>query len=113
MIERRWTTLGKRFVFGTPVSDVVDVDGLNSIYTRILKTLEYLTDNYPDHNWGQYLQRSGGIEWSKIIIGGHSQGSGHAAYIAQKFLVDRVLMFSGPNDYSNYYSDTAPWVSNG
>jgi hypothetical protein len=43
-------------------------------------------------------------------VGGHSQGSGHACYLAKKHLVDRVLMFSGPNDYSDFYSNSAHWI---
>ena len=41
--------------------------------------------------------------WSKIILAGHSQGAGHAAYIAMMLPVPvrRVLMFSGPEDYDS------------
>lgn len=96
--------------FGTPVSDAVNVDTLNSIYTRTLKLIQYLDATYPSENWGQYLTSPNTIDWSKIIVGGHSQGAGHACYLAKQFLVDRVLMFSGPNDYSNYFSNSAYWL---
>lgn len=96
--------------FGTPESDVVSVDSLNSIYTRLLKLLQYLDQAHSSENWGQYLAGSNSIEWSKITLGGHSQGSGHACYLAKKYPVDRVLMFSGPNDYSNFYSNSANWL---
>lgn len=43
-------------------------------------------------------------------MGGHSQGAGHAAYLAKQFAVDRVLMFAGPNDYSDYFSSAANWL---
>lgn len=96
--------------FGIPASDAVNVDTLNSIYTRTLKLIQYLDATYPSENWGQYLTSPNTIDWSKIIVGGHSQGAGHACYLAKQFLVDRVLMFSGPNDYSNYFSNSAYWL---
>ncbi len=96
--------------FGTPVSNAVACDTLNSINTRTLKLLNYLVDQYPGHTWGNYLTSPTTIDWSKIVVGGHSQGSGHAAYLAKHVEVDRVLMFSGPNDYSNVYSNSANWL---
>ena len=96
--------------FGTPESDEVVVDSFNSIYTRTLKLLEYLKAAKPSQNWGQYLTETNTILWSKIIIGGHSQGAGHAAYLAKRFRVERALMFSGPNDYSDKYSNSANWL---
>jgi hypothetical protein len=96
--------------FGTPLSNDVSVDSLNSIYTRTLKLLQYLNTAYPLQNWGQFLISSTTPDWSKIIISGHSQGAGHACYLAKQYYVDRVLMFSGPNDYSNFYSTSAHWL---
>jgi pimeloyl-ACP methyl ester carboxylesterase len=47
--------------------------------------------------------------WSRIAVAGHSQGAGHAAYIAKKYEVDRVLMFSGPQDYFDDLAQPAAW----
>jgi hypothetical protein len=96
--------------FGTPISPDVSVDSLNCIYTRFIKLLNYLIVNHPSQNWSQYMLNPSTPDWSKIVVGGHSQGSGHACYFAKLNMVDRVLMFSGPNDYSNYYSNSANWL---
>lgn len=96
--------------FGTPLSNDVTVDTLNSIYTRFFKLLTYLDTTDISHNWGQYLVNTTTIDWSKIAIGGHSQGAGHAPYLAKNYLVDRVLMFSGPNDYSDHFNNSANWL---
>lgn len=96
--------------FGTPVSDDVTVDTLNSIYSRTINLLNYLSSAFPGENWGQYLSSPSSLDWSKIAIGGHSQGSGHACYLAKQFSAERVLMFSGPNDYSNTFSNSANWL---
>lgn len=96
--------------FGTPQSSHVTVDTLNSIYTRTLKLIQYLAVTYPSQNWGQYLLSPTTLDWSKIAVSGHSQGSGHAAYLAKYFPVERNVMFSGPNDYSSYYNCSAHWL---
>jgi hypothetical protein len=97
--------------FGNPVSDEVDVNMINSINTRTIKLLEYLHLVYPDQNWNQYLTSSNTLQWDKIIVSGHSQGSGHACYLGKHNLVDRVVMFAGPNDYSTFYNEPANWIS--
>ena len=96
--------------YGTPQSPDVTVDTLNSIYTRTINILNYLNVTFPDQNWGQYLDSSGVIDWSRIIVAGHSQGSGHACYFGKLNLVDRILLFSGPNDYSIFFSNSANWL---
>lgn len=96
--------------FGTPISSVVSVDSLNSIFTRTVKLIQHLDINYPHQNWGQYLDANNSMIWSKIIVAGHSQGSGHACYLSKYHPVNRVVMFSGPNDYSSYYGISANWL---
>lgn len=104
-------TYRNEICFGSSVSDQVTVDTLNSIHTRAVKLLIYLDVNYPSQNWGQYLTSENELNWSKIVVGGHSQGAGHAAYFAKKYEVSRVTMFSGPNDYSTYFSKPADWLT--
>ncbi|MFT5822725.1 MAG: hypothetical protein ACI8ZM_003982 [Crocinitomix sp.] len=98
--------------FGNPVSDAVDVNELNSVVTRSTKLLMHLVAQYPAQNWGQYLIDGNAPNWSKIMVAGHSQGSGHACYIAKTNVVNRVLMFSGPNDYSTHFEAPGNWLSN-
>ena len=96
--------------FGTTVSGDISIDTLHSIYQRTVNLLNYLSVNYPAHNWSQYLNSPTTLNWDKIAVGGHSQGSGHAAYLAKYYNVNRVLMFSGPNDYHNIYLRSANWL---
>ncbi len=96
--------------FGNPVSNVVSVNTLNCISTRITKLLIYLKASYADQNWGQYLTATNTIIWQKVIVAGHSQGSGHACYLGKKNLVDRVVMFAGPNDFHGYFNAAAHWL---
>ncbi|CAG5082411.1 BPSS1187 family protein [Parvicella tangerina] len=96
--------------YGTPVSSIVSIDSLNSLNTRLKNLLNYLSVTYPSDNWNQYISQDS-IHWNKIAVGGHSQGAGHAAYCAKKNNVDRVLMFSGANDFSDYYNSPANWIT--
>jgi hypothetical protein len=95
-------------VTGASVSDMVKVNAANSILNRFQKLLVYLVKHDPHEGWGQFV-KDGKPVWSRIIVAGHSQGSGHAGYIGKMFDVDRVLMFSGPQDYMDDLHKPAPW----
>lgn len=95
-------------VTGAPVSAKINVDPANSILNRFQKLLVYLVKHDPDGGWGQFVT-NGQPVWNRIIVAGHSQGAGHAAYIGKLYRVDRVLMFSGPQDYMDDLHKPAPW----
>ncbi len=96
--------------FGNQVSNVVSVDDLNSINTRTTKLIIHLKKAFPKQNWDQYLTTSNTLKWEKIVISGHSQGSGHACYLGKKRMAERVVMFSGPNDFSSFYNEAGNWL---
>ncbi len=95
-------------VTGAPVSDEINVDRANSILNRLQKLLVYLVKNDPDGGWSEFVA-DGQPVWSRVVVAGHSQGSGHAAYLGKMFDVDNVLMFSGPQDYLDDLGEPAPW----
>jgi len=97
-------------LYGEDVSPGITIDTTNSILNRTLKLLLYLDQTYPSENWGQYLSGTSLI-WSKVIASGHSQGSGHAAFMGHQFELSRVLMFAGPNEYSTFFNAQAEWLS--
>jgi len=98
-------------VTGAPGSDKITVDAANSILNRLQKLLAYLVKHDPKGGWGEFVGDDGQPVWSRIVVAGHSQGSGHAAYLGKMFAVDRVLMFSGPQDYLDDLDKPAPWES--
>jgi hypothetical protein len=95
-------------VTGAPVSERIQVSPANSILNRMQKLLVYLAQHDPDEGWGEFVA-DGQPVWSRIVVAGHSQGSGHAAYIGKMYKVDKVLMFSGPQDYLTELGKPAPW----
>ena len=94
--------------FGTPVSAVVQVDSANSIVNRLSKLLVYLAKQDPAGGWAAFL-KGNQPRWDKIVIAGHSQGAGHAAYLGKCFKLAGVLMFSGPQDYLKVFHHPARW----
>jgi hypothetical protein len=94
--------------FGTQVSSMVDVDSANSVVNRFSKLLVYLAAHDPAGGWADFVQGNH-PRWDKIIIAGHSQGAGHAAFLGKRFPLAGVVMFSGPQDYFKVLNRPAPW----
>jgi len=96
-------------IFGKDVSKDIDDLPEESIVNRLTKLLQYLDAQYPNGGWGGYLV-NGQPNWERIAVSGHSQGAGMAAMIAKRYLVDRVVLLSGPWDHYAPYASIAPWV---
>jgi hypothetical protein len=94
---------------GSDQTSGVNVNADNCIKSRLYKLLIYLQSQYPNQNWGQYIINYE-VNWSKCVIAGHSQGGGHAFYIAKQVLVDKAISFSSI-DWNSSLSASASWVS--
>ncbi len=82
-----------------------------SIEHRLIKLLEELQRIRPREEWKQFLTASGGINWRAIAVAGQSQGGGHAALIATKHEVARVIATGAVKDYSIRHRRPAAWLS--
>ena len=100
----------QEIITGEDLSDKVEVDETNSIENRLLKLIIHLNTNRPNEGWDIYLE-NGDLVWNKIIVAGHSQGGGHAAYMGLTKPLKRVLMFSSPNDWSDHFNAPAKWTT--
>lgn len=100
----------KEIILGGDLSSKVEVDLSNSIENRLTKLLVYLDANYMDQNWGQYLKNDT-VTWSQVAVSGHSQGGGHAVMLGALHNLKRVMCFSSPNDYSDFFDAPANWLS--
>lgn len=81
-----------------------------SIVSRLTAVLRHLDREHPDAGWGGYLAPDGQPAWSRIVLSGFSQGAGMAAFIAKRFPVDRVVLFSSPWDDFGPRRQPAPWL---
>lgn len=100
----------KEIITGEPLSNLTNVDSANSLLNRFNTFLQYLVKNDLQGGWEKFLEGNK-PRWENIIVAGHSQGSGHAAMLGKMFKVNRVLIFSGPQDYLVDMGIPSPWLS--
>ena len=81
---------------GTRGSAVSDVSPAGSIVSRFRDAVAHLDDVDPAGGWGRFVHSDEDIQWQDIVVAGHSQGGGEAAYIAHIRPVLGALMFSSP-----------------
>lgn len=89
----------------TDESDLVEVDAENGVFHRLERLLAHLETLAPDEDWSRYRNASGAVRWNRVLVSGHSQGAGHAAFIARLHRVARAVLFSG--------TEPAPWTQAG
>jgi predicted esterase len=99
-------------IFGGNVTSLIDDAPAESIVNRLVKLIAELDRRHPSEEWKQYLAGSE-PNWERIIVAGHSQGAGMAAYIAQRKRVARAVLFSSPWDNYGRFQSIAPWVAAG
>ena len=88
----------------------VNVTQPNSIENRLIKSLQYLNNEFPDENWDQYWSGDSSIIWESIVMSGHSQGGGHAAILGKLKSLERVVVFSSL-DWMNTLDRLPSWVT--
>lgn len=81
---------------GSRPSQFSEVTPAGSIVSRFRDAIAYLDDHDPDGGWDRFVQGDTDIAWRDIVVAGHSQGGGEAAYISHIRSVQGVIMFSAP-----------------
>lgn len=95
---------------GTPVSGQSAVTRANSIVNRLVKLLAWLNSKYPSEGWGQFLRAENSVDWSKIVLAGHSQGGGHVGVLTKSVVLSRAVYFSSPEDWNDLTNRPANWT---
>lgn len=98
---------------GTDASPLVAVPTTESVLHRLTKLLLWLHAQSPAEGWGGFLRPNGEPDWSRITVAGHSQGGGHAAWMAQQVAVQRAVYFASPADWDARLDRPAAWVARG
>lgn len=96
---------------GQPASSRVSVDRPNSIENRLVRLLRFMRSTEPNGNWGQFLNGDTDVKWSVVSVAGHSQGGGHALFIAQRYVVFRATAYASFGDGLPASNSVAPWVT--
>ncbi|MET0389980.1 MAG: hypothetical protein ABW321_28665 [Polyangiales bacterium] len=103
----------RSIVFGGQATEQLTVAPASSIASRISDLLQHLAKLRAAEGWSEFYDTKGnqGVVWQKLLLIGHSQGAGHAAFLAQQRRVAKVLLIAGPQDFSTVYQQPAPWLS--
>ncbi|MDH2444507.1 hypothetical protein QDR37_11180 [Amnibacterium sp. CER49] len=80
---------------GSAPSKVSAVTPRNGVLARLGAALDHLEQIDPKGGWDHYRTR-GAIGWSDVVVAGHSQGGGEAAWIAHEHRVTGVLLVGAP-----------------
>ena len=96
---------------GTPVSGQTPVSSADAIVNRTAKLIADLAARHPAEGWGQYLLGNGTVDWSKVVLAGHSQGGGHVGVLAKTVALNRAVYFSAPEDWNELTDRPASWTS--
>lgn len=100
----------REVITGANLSPLLAVSTSNSIVNRLQKLLTYMNAQYPKEGWGQFLA-GGTVDWSKVVISGHSQGGGHAGVMTKLYAMYRACYFSSPADWRNVANVPATWTT--
>ena len=100
----------REVVTGEDSSPLIAISRAESIAGRLTLLLGTLDRTYPGEGWGQFLV-GGQPDWAKIVVAGHSQGGGHAGFMAKLFALERSVMFSAPGDTGLAPGSNATWYS--
>ncbi len=90
---------------GVDHSSLVSVSSADGVDNRLRKLAGYLKSKSlalpPGFD-------EAAIDWSQIMVSGHSQGAGHAYYLAKNTGVKGACFFSGPFDNADMQNATVP-----
>lgn len=110
--ENSFENFRREIIAGGDRDPRVAVERADSIENRLVRLVRWLASNRGDEGWGQFLARDS-VDWSKIVLAGHSQGGGHALLMAEDHAVARVVVLGAPKDYSVRYRRPAAWYGGG
>ncbi len=90
----------------TPYSALTPQEGIEA---RLAATLRYLGRKYPDEQWTRFVAKRLPA-YGSIVMSGHSQGGGEAAFIGTERRLLGVILLSSPPD-TNSEHQPASWLS--
>lgn len=76
----------------------IEMGPADGVKRRTQKALQYLHQEYPDEDWGYYLEQDGTVRWSDVIFTGMSHGASNAARFAMLVRASRAVSIAGPRD---------------
>lgn len=94
---------------GSDPSSYSDLPASDGVSSRLAALLSYLAARYPRAGWRRFLN-GGEPAWGSIVMSGHSQGGGEAAFIGTLRRLRGVVALSSPPD-TDLSHHPASWLS--
>ena len=110
--ESSFESFRREIIAGGDRDPRVNVDRADSIENRVLQLVQWLASSRATEGWRQFLTGDS-LNWSKVVLTGHSQGGGHAQLLAKDHAVARVVVLGSPKDYNTRHGRPAAWYGGG
>ena len=110
--EDTFEKLRREIISGGDRDPRVNVDRADSIENRLDQLIRWLGSNRAPEGWRQFLADDD-LDWSKVVLAGHSQGGGHAQLLAKDHAVARLVVLGSPKDYNLRHGRPAAWYGGG
>lgn len=113
--EQCYEKVRSETIDGSDRTPLVNVSKANSITERLAKLLSFLASTYPADGWSAYVKDDAPV-WTKIRLGGQSEGGTHATLIARDREVARLCVLEAPVDLMTSATGErrlAPWIKVG
>jgi hypothetical protein len=95
-------------VDGVDHDPTVDISYEQSLSGRLAAGLAQLQNEFPEEDWGYFLDAAGKVRWSDVGITGYSHGAQTAARVGKAMRVYRAVSRSGPRDNECGRNDQMP-----
>ncbi len=102
----------REIIGGEDLDSRVTVERASSIENRFVQLVRWLAANRTEEGWREFLAADG-VDWSRVVLAGHSQGGGHAQLLAKDHAVARVVVLGSPKDYNRRHGRPAAWYGGG
>jgi len=83
---------------GVDHTPLININYHDSLEGHLIEGLKFLHAQYPEEDWGYYLNQDGTVRYSDVIITGLSHGATSAAFFGMVRRVWRAVSSSGPRD---------------
>lgn len=93
---------------GVDHSAAVNITYEQSLSGRLAEGLAQLHNEFPEEDWGYFLDANGKVRWSDVGITGYSHGAQTAARVGKALRVYRAVSRSGPRDNECGRNDQVP-----
>ena len=103
----------REIIEGKNYNPFLVIDSTESILYRLQALIVYLKGHDKNLNWQEFLDEKGHVKLVNTSWAGHSDAAGHVAVLAKYNTIKRIILLSGPKDFSEHFYIPPLWMSTG